>query len=364
MNLNSEIYKYISKTFLFSTGIIIVLFASIIFIGDAVEFGKKLSSNENVSTTLILILSSLNLPKMLLEILPFCFFFSGMLWVIKLSNTKELIVMRTTGLTIRKITLPIFLVSIILGLFFVIVFSPLISATQKKILSIEADVLGKPINSILVTNSGFWVKQGNIDGNDMIYAKNLDAKTMQFNDVIVFNFNKEYEVKKKIKAESSELYENYWLLKNTEIINNMGEISVMPKIKIPTSITKSQIKEGFSSPDSLSLWSLIPFIKMFENAGFSAKKHRYHLYKLFSFPFLLAAMSLLGVSFNLNNFTRKKTNLLFLMGIITGFFIFYITKIINALSLAGKMPLLFGSILPIILPLFLAIALIIHADEK
>ena len=186
MNLNSEIYKYISKTFLFSTGIIILLFASIIFIGDAVEFGKKLTSNEKISTTLILILSSLNLPKMLLEILPFCFFFSGMLWVIKVSNTKELIVMRTTGLTIRKITLPIFLVSIILGFFFVIVFSPLISATQKKILSIEADVLGKPINSILVTNSGFWVKQGNIDGNDMIYAKSLDAKTMQFNDVIVF----------------------------------------------------------------------------------------------------------------------------------------------------------------------------------
>ncbi len=208
------------------------------------------------------------------------------------------------------------------------------------------------------------MKQGNIDGNDMIYAKSLDAKTMQFNDVIVFNFNKEYEVKKKIKAESSELYEDYWLLKNTEIINDIGEVSVMSKIKIPTSITKSQIKEGFSSPDSLSLWSLVPFIKMFENAGFSAKKHRYHLYKLLSFPFLLAAMSLLGVSFNLNNFARKKTNLLFLMGILTGFFIFYITKIINALSLAGKMPLLFGSVLPIILPLFLAIALIIHADEK
>ena len=364
MNLNSEIYKYISKTFLFSTGIIIVLFASIIFIGDTVEFGKKLSSNENLSTTLIFILSALNLPKMLLEILPFCFFFSGMLWVIKVSSTKELIVMRTTGLTIRKIILPIFFVSIFLGLLFILVFSPLISSTQKKILSIEADVLGKPINSILVTNSGFWVKQGNINGNDMIYAKSLDAKTMQFNDVIVFNFNKEYEVKKKIRAKSSELHENYWLLKHTEIINNIGEVSIISEIKIPTSITKNQIKEGFSSPDSLSLWSLIPFIKMFESAGFSAKKHRYHLYKLFSFPFLLAAMGLLGVSFNLNNYTRKKNNLLFLMGIITGFLIFYITKIINALSLAGKMPLLFGSILPIILPLFLAIALIIHADEK
>ena len=74
MNLNSEIYKYISKTFLFSTGVIILLFASIIFIGDTVEFGKKLSSHEKVGSTLIFILSALNLPKMLLKFYHFAFF--------------------------------------------------------------------------------------------------------------------------------------------------------------------------------------------------------------------------------------------------------------------------------------------------
>ena len=364
MKLNSEINIYISKTFLFSTGLIILLFASIIFIGDTVEFNKKFGSNDKISTSLIFILSSLNLPKMLLEILPFCFFFSGMFWVIKINNSKELIVMRASGLTIRKIVYPIFLVSITLGFIFITTFSPLISSTQKKIINIESEVLEKPLNSLLVTNSGFWVKQGNIEGNDMIYAKSLDAKTMKFNDVVVFNFNKNYEVIKKIKAETSELHENYWLLMDTEIINNIGEIDIKDSIKIPTSITKSQIKEGFASPDSLSLWSLIPFIKMFESAGFSAKKHRYHLYKLFCFPFLLAAMSLLGASFNLNDFSRKKSGFKILIGILVGFSIFYTTKIINALSIAGKMPLMFGSLLPILLPLFLSIALIIHADEK
>ena len=364
MKLNSEIYKYISTTFLTSTGIIILLFASIIFIGDTVEYNKKLSSDSGVSTSLVFLLSCLNLPKMLLEIFPFCFFFSGMFWVIKINNTKELIVMRSSGLTIRKIIFPVFIVSITLGIFFVTIFSSLISATQKKILNIESEILNKPLNSLLVTNSGFWVKQGNVKGNDMIYAKSLDAKTMQFNNVIVFNFNKNYEVLKRIKAKTAELREDYWLLKDTEVINNIGDISVIKNIKIPTSITKSQIKEGFSSPDSLSLWSLIPFIKMFESAGFSAKKHRYHLYKLICFPFLLASMSLLGASFNINNFSRKKSSFTLLIGIIVGFSIFYITKIINALSIAGKMPLLFGTLLPILLPLFLAIALIIHADER
>ena len=103
---------------------------------------------------------------------------------------------------------------------------------------------------------------------------------------------------------------------------------------------------------------------MFEKAGFSAKKHRYHLYKQISFPFLLAAMSILGLSFNLNSFSRQKSNYNILIGVIAGFSIFYVTKIINALSVSGKITLFFGSILPILLPLFLSIALIIHADEK
>ena len=292
---------------------------------------------------------------MLQEILPFCLLFSGMLWTIKANNNKELLVIRSSGLPVRKICYPILLVSIIIGFLSVTTFSPLISATQKKIQKIESESLGKPINSLFVTSSGFWVRQGSSNGNDILYAKSLNSKTMEFNDVTVFNFNKNYEVQKKIKAKTSELLENYWLLKGIKSITNIGETLTKDYIKLPTSITKSQIKEGFSSPESLSLWSLIPFIKMFEKAGFSAKKH---------FPFLLASMSILGVSFNLSTFTRKKHNYLIFSGIIAGFSIFYITKIINALSISGKMSLFLGSMLPILLPLFLGVILIIHADEK
>lgn len=364
MKLNSEISKYITKTFILSTCIVVFTFASIIFIGDLVEYNKKLSSYDNNNISLIVLLCSLNLPKMLQEVLPFCLLFSGMLWTIKINNNKELLIIRSSGLPVRKICYPIFLVSMILGFLSVTTLSPLISATQKKIQYIESERLGKPINSLLVTPSGFWVRQGSNEGKDIIYAKTLNSKNMTFSDVTVFKFNNNYEIQKRIKAKNSELFESFWLLKNTRTISNLGEIVSSDFIKLPTSITKSQIREGFSSPESLSLWSLIPFIKMFENAGFSAKKHRYHLYKLSTFPFLLASMSILGVSFNLNMFSRKKTNYNILIGIIFGFTIFYITKIINALAISGKMSLFFGTILPVLLPLLLGIFLIIHADEK
>ena len=132
MKLNSEIFKYIAKTFLVSSAIIIFSFSSIIFIGDLVEYNKKLATYDSNSIGLIFSLSALNLPKMLQEILPFCLLFSGMLWAIKVNKSKELLVIRSSGLPVRKICYPIFLVSIIIGFLSVTTFGPLVSATQKK----------------------------------------------------------------------------------------------------------------------------------------------------------------------------------------------------------------------------------------
>ena len=54
MKLNSEIFKYIAKTFLVSSAIIILSFSSIIFIGDLVEYNKKLAAYDINSFGLIL----------------------------------------------------------------------------------------------------------------------------------------------------------------------------------------------------------------------------------------------------------------------------------------------------------------------
>ena len=87
----------------------------------------------------------------------------------------------------------------IVGILFIFVFSPLISATQKKIQKIELETLGKPITSLLVSSAGFWLKQGHDNGSEIIYANKLDTKSMSLKDVIVFRFDKENKIKEKLK---------------------------------------------------------------------------------------------------------------------------------------------------------------------
>ena len=362
--INTEISKYLSKSFLISTLITLSAFTSIIFIGDMVEYSKKLSSQENVNLGLLIQLCVLNLPKMLLEIMPFALLFAGLLWTIKIRGFKELLIMRTTGISLFQICLPICAMAFLIGVIFILIFSPIISATQKKVQRIESDELNKPLTSILVSNSGFWLKQGSRKGSDIIYAKKLDARNLSLFDVLVFRFNSNYEVQERITAKSSELIEDYWLLKNLTLTNKLGETNYASQMILPTNVTNTQIKEGFSSPETISFWNLVPFIRMFDKAGFSTKKHRIYFYKLIIFPLYLVGMALLGVSFNIQNLSKRSSNLGVLSGTIMGFVIFYLTKIIGALAISGKIPLFLSSLIPSVIPLMLATSFILYVNEK
>ena len=67
------------------------------------------------------------------------------------------------------------------------------------------------------------------------HAKNQNLRFHQFENVTVFNFNKNYEVINRIKAKTSELHENHWLLIQTEVINNIGECNETNREKIEKS---------------------------------------------------------------------------------------------------------------------------------
>jgi len=364
MKINSEFFKFIFFSFLFSCLITSLSISSVVFIGDIVEYAKKLSGYSDNNVKLLIQLGTLNLPKMLMEILPFAFLFGGMLWTIRVNKNRELLIMRTSGLSFIRISIPIFLSSFLVGVFVVFTFSPLISATQKKIQKIELEKLGKPINSLLISNTGFWLKQGHETGSEIIFAEKLDTKSMLLQDVIVFRFDKENNIKEKIKAQSAKLNENYWFFDNTNFTNSNGKIFLQKEFKIKTTVTSSQIREGFSNPETVSLWNLYSFIRMFEKAGFSTNKYRLHLYKLIFFPLLLAGMAILGVSFNLDSIAKKPLNLGLFYMIIVGFIIFYFTKLISALAISGKIGLVLSAFFPSLIPIFFALFFIIQADEK
>ncbi len=363
MKLSTQISKYIAKSFLISIGISLLTLLAVIFIGDIVEFGRRLETHQNAGWGTAIKLAILHLPYMVQEIIPYAVLFGSMLCINKLSNTQELIIIRSTGLSLWQIFLPGTLISIFIGIFIISIFNPLISATQTKLQKIEAENFGASLSSLSVSGSGFWLRQAINNGTDVIYARNLEAKEMRLKNVTVFRFDKENNITMRLDSDTAELKDGFWYLLDANITDNSGVSSKQNFINLPTSLTKSQIQEGFSSPETMSIWTLIPFIKMLQKAGFSAKNHRLHLHMLVSLPILLAGMTLLGCSINIRKPKGTRGGLRFLLGISLGFALFYLMTIIEALGLSSKVNIAVAAWLPSIIPFLLGISLLIHMEE-
>ena len=73
---------------------------------------QKSYSDILIIVFLLLLLGILNLPKNAYGNIAFLpFLFGGMLWTIRVNKNRELLIMRTSGLSLIHISIPIFLSS-------------------------------------------------------------------------------------------------------------------------------------------------------------------------------------------------------------------------------------------------------------
>ena len=71
------------------------------------------------------------------------------------------------------------------------------------------------------------------------------------------------------------------------------------RIEMPTNLTARKIQDSFAAPETMSFWELPSFIRLLENSGFSALRHRLYFDALLARPLLFAAMVLIAASFSL-----------------------------------------------------------------
>src|SRR5262249_41288192 len=138
------------------------------------------------------------------------------------------------------------------------------------------------ISQITVSKSGLWLKQYDpADGTEtLVTAASISPDSKDFRDLIIFEFNKNYQLKRRIDAAQGKLEANRWLFKDVIINLPLSIPQRFPELEIPTNLTLAQIQDSFSSPDSMSFWQLPEFIDVLEKSGFSALRHKLYFHTL------------------------------------------------------------------------------------
>ena len=155
------------------------------------------------------------------------------------------------------------------------------------------------------------------------------------------------QFKERIEAREATLEEGRWLFKSARRYSLDGPPVDQDSFFLTTSLTPTQVRNSFSTPETVSFWQLPSYIRSSESSGFATAGYRLQYHKLLAQPFLLAAMVMLAAAVSLRFFRFGGIQKMVLSGVGAGFLLYVLSKVTEDLSKAELMHPIAAAWLPV-----------------
>lgn len=339
--------RYFGLRFLSTFAAVLFGVFTMIVLLDYVELMRRLSDATNASAWMVAKTSLFRVPQMGERILPFCILIGAMSCYLGLSRRLELVVSRAAGMSAWQFTAPAMIVAFAVGIVATAVYNPLAAILHERSKRLEAEISGDARSTLQATVNGFWVRQRSTDGQSVINAASSREQGVLLSKVTAFVFDHENRFLERIEANSAVLRPGYWQLDDARVYTPGSQPSERDSYRLATNLTPEQVRETFSTPETVPFWQLPHYIERAERAGLSAAGYRLQYQKLLARPFMLAAMVLLAAAFSLRFFRMGGVHKMVLGGVASGFFLYVMSKVTDDLSNAQLLPPIVAAWLPV-----------------
>ena len=344
--MTSTLSRYIGARFLVTFSLIFAGVFGLVTLIDYLEMMRRHADLPNASALLVAKASIYRVPQIVERILPFSVLIAGMACYLGLSRRLELVIARAAGMSAWQFIAPALIAAMLLGAFASGVYNPVASVLHEQSKRMEAEMAGNVQQGPRTVGSGIWLRQRSVDGQSIMNAATSREQGATLGDVTVFTFDLNGKSLERIEAKSASLEPGMWRLDNARVLTPGVPPSDRASYRLNTNLTPEQVRETFSTPETVPFWQLPDFIAMAENAGVSASGYRLQYQKLLSRPFLLAAMILLAAAFSLRFFRFGGVQKMVLGGVGSGFLIYVMSKVTDDLSKAELISPVLGAWLP------------------
>jgi len=355
--------KYIAKEFLKTIINMVLVFFSMSFIMNLFE-EMNFFKDYDVSQSIPIMLSALVVPNLIYNMFPFIIFLSGIWFFLKIKKTDEIIAMKVSGMSNFSIIIIPGVLSLVLGIFLVTSVNPITSTLVKKYEMIKGTFEKDQEYLAAITENGIWIKERNLERNNIIRSKNLENNNLI--DVTIYQFDSNNDFLQRIEAESADISSFKWILKNAIVISEDGKIvSNNNENQLFVSIYDiKKIKSLYSNLDTISFWSLENEIKLLEERGYSTREIETRLQRSLAFPFFLLSMVLLSGFSTLGISPRESNwNHLFI-AIIACVLIYFFNDFSAALGKTERLPVQVAVWMPITIIFIFSSIGVINVNQK
>ncbi|MEX2123201.1 MAG: LPS export ABC transporter permease LptG [Woeseia sp.] len=288
----SVLTGYLLRTILGSTllvlGVLLALAALFEFIGQLDDI------QGNYTIPMALLYAALRLPQLSFEMLPIAALIGALLGLGGLANSSELVVMRTTGISVSRLAGMVAVSGLVLTI----------------LTALIGEFIGPPMDYFARTTqnearfeqddvdfgNAAWVK----DGPVILHLDRINTE-FEFGGVYLFRFNDDNSLKSIARAENSGIDDSdQWILENvreTRFVDG-GVQAVESSIKVESLDLSSELL-GITlvKPVSLSARGLLSYIRYLKKNDLAAERYETELWSRVARTATVVVMPVLALGF-------------------------------------------------------------------
>lgn len=362
MKIFSLLSRYASRSFLVSFGIAILCVTVVIVLFDFAELQRRSGAKE-ISFSMKFNMIALHIPYLLEQILPFLVFISALFVFWRMNRTNELVIFRSSGISLWRLILPISLTALLLGFIDLTTINPLASAMHARYEKLDKRYFSNSKEDIKVAPTGLWLSE-KMGPNQAIYrASKIDLDKVEFQDLNIIITSSDNKFLERVDAKTAQIQDNRLELKDGWNVQN-GELAVpFAQKTIETSLNRSKIRKMNMSRNVISFWKLPTFITLLEASGLHGRKYQMQWHSMLSSAFWVGAMVLLAAAFSCRPLRQGRTVAMILMGLVVGFSLYFFKDVTFALGSSGGLPTFIAAWLPPFVTTMVGAVLVFNQED-
>lgn len=205
-----NLWLYIARRFIANIALVLVVVCGIIFSIECIENLRR-ATNDDKPLEIVFVLSSLRLPWLAEQVMPFALLIAAMMTFLTLGRSHELTVARSTGMSVWQFTQPVLLLAAVFGVLSTVALNPMASS----LLGRHGELMEQIFQGGTGEQENRWLRQGSgraDGGSSVLFARSSRNLGRRLSGVSVFVYDASGAFERRIEAQAAELGTGTWYL--------------------------------------------------------------------------------------------------------------------------------------------------------
>lgn len=335
----SILSRYIAVTWLRLLALCLGSFVSIYLVLDMMEKIPRFIRAGGTFTDIFYFFIN-KLPEMVGQTTPFSILMATLLTLGLLSRNSEITAMRSCGISLLSISLPMLALGLAGSLLLLINAEFIVPKSYERMEYIERIKIKKQGANAVFKLNNIWFRTDTL----ILQAQAFDPQKQMLKGVTVWTLDGYLNPLSRIDADRAEFKDDRWTLMQMEVKDfskgaGYGS-TVVPSMEIAIKLKVDDLKVLDNNADNLSYSKLREYAENLRRGGYQAFRHLTMMHAKLSSPFAAFVMVILGIPFALKNSRSGGIALGIGASVGIGFAYFVVNAVLLSYGRSGVLPAL------------------------